>query len=390
MRTIGHRTRKSDMRSHRRIKTLVTLNDIAERVKVSRVTVSKALRGHPDISDKTARKIRQIAEEIGYRPNIMARSLSARRSNMIGLVVPRVAQFFFGSVIEGIFEKAFVNNYETILTVSQEDPERERRYLQTLVAMRVDGIIISVSQRTRDLDVFHWVRKLGVPLLFLDRKPSPAPEGFSSILVDNRGGAFTATEHALSIGYRKIACVGGDLRINIGRERAAGFEEAMEAYGLHVDKRWMIPGGFNRETGYDAVMRLSEERHLPELIFAMTSQVALGIYEAAKKLGLRIPQDIDVICFGDSDALGVISPALSCVRQPHYQLGSKGMEMMLHILTHPDQTQEDHVVLPAELVLRETCTGKNVISSAKHSNVTGIVCAISPRTILPGTSNSQI
>ncbi|RPH33601.1 LacI family transcriptional regulator [bacterium] len=351
------------MKNTRRINTLATLDDIAQRVKVSRVTVSKALRGHPDISDKTARMVRKVAEEIGYRPNIIARSLSARRSNMIGLVVPKIAHFFFGSVIEGIYNAAFSNNYETILTVSQENPDRERRHLQTLVSMRVDGIIISVSQGTRDQEIFQWIRKLGVPLLFVDRRPSPPPEGFSSVLVDDKGATFKAIEHAISIGYRKIACIGGDTRINIGKERTAGFEAAMKAHGLPVEKRWVVPGGFSKETGYDAVLKLHAERQLPELIFAMTYPVALGVYEAAKELGLSIPEDVDVISFGDSDVSRVISPALSCVRQPSHELGTKGVEMMLNILAHPESAQEQHLVLPADFIVRETCTGKNVITA---------------------------
>ncbi len=343
--------------------TLATLDDIAQRVKVSRVTVSKALRGHPDISDKTAKLVRKVAEEIGYRPNIIARSLSARRSNMIGLVVPKIAHFFFGSVIEGIYNATLSNNYETILTVSQENPDRERRHLQTLVSMRVDGIIISVSQGTKDIEVFHWIKKLGVPLLFVDRQPSPPPEGFSSVFVDDRGGTFKAIEHAINIGYRKIACIGGDTRINIGKERTAGFEAAMKAHGLPVEKRWVISGGFSKETGYDAVLKLHAEGQLPELIFAMTYPVALGVYEAVKELGLSIPQDVDVISFGDSDVSRVISPALSCVRQPSHELGAKAVEVMLNILAHPESAKEQHLVLPADLIVRETCTGKNVLKA---------------------------
>jgi LacI family transcriptional regulator len=349
------------MKNSRRTTTLATLDDIAQRVKVSRVTVSKALRGHPDISDKTARLVRKVAEEIGYRPNIIARSLSARRSNMIGLVVPKIAHFFFGSMIEGIYNAAFSNNYETILTVSQENPDRERMHLQTLVSMRVDGIIISVSQGTKDLEIFQWIRKLGVPLLFMDRQPSPPPEGFSSVLADDRGGTFKAIEHAISVGYRKIACIGGDPRINIAKDRTAGFEAAMKAHGLSMEKRWIVGGGFSKETGYDAVLKLHAERQLPELIFAMTYPVALGVYEAAKELGLVIPQDVDVISFGDSDVSRVISPALSCVRQPSHELGAKGVEVLLNILAHPESAQEQHLVLPADLVVRETCTGKNVL-----------------------------
>lgn len=351
------------MKNIRKGGTLATLDDIAQRVKVSRVTVSKALRGHPDISDKTAKLVRKVAEEIGYRPNIIARSLSARRSNMIGLVVPKIAHFFFGSVIEGIYNAAFSNNYETILTVSQENPDRERLHLQTLVSMRVDGIIISVSQGTKDLEVFHWIRKLGVPLLFVDRQPNPPLEGFSSIMVDDRACAFKAVEHAINVGYRRIACVGGDSRINIGKERAAGFEAAMKAHGIPVEKKWIVPGGYSRETGHDAVLKLHAERQLPDLIFAMTYPVALGVYEAAKELGLSIPEDVDVICVGDSDVSRVISPALSCVRQPSFELGVKAVEVMLNLLAHPESAREQRLVLPADLIVRETCTGKNVLKA---------------------------
>jgi LacI family transcriptional regulator len=338
----------------------ITLNDIATRLKVSRVTVSKALRGHPDISTETTGRARAMARELGYSPNLIARSLSARRSNMIGLVVPKIAHFFFGALIEGVYNTAFGYDYETLLTVSQENPDRERKHLQSLVSMRVDGIIISISENTRNLEVFEWIRKLGIPLLFLDRQPEPMPAGFSSVLVDDYGGTFKAIEHAISIGYRKIACVGGHSHINIGKNRLRGFEAAMKAKGLPVNKEWIITGGFGKATGYDGVLTLHSTGKMPELIFAMTYPIALGVYEAAKELGLRIPQDIDLISFGDSDVSRVISPALSCVNQPSEETGRKALEIMLGMIAHPD-AQVQHLVLPTELVLRETCTGKNAV-----------------------------
>lgn len=349
----------------------ITLDDIAGRLKVSRVTVSKALRGHPDISLKTSTRVRRMAEQFGYSPNLIARSLSARRSNMIGLVVPKIAHFFFGALIEGVYNTAFASNYETLLTVSQENPERERKHLQTLVSMRVDGIIISVSEATRDLEVFQWIRKVGVPLLFVDRRPEPMPAGFSSVLVDDRGGAFNAIEHAIKIGYRKIACLGGHSHINIGKNRLLGFNAAMKEHGVPVNRRWVIKGGFGKETGYDGLFGLHSSGQMPELIFAMTYPIALGVYEAAKELGLRIPHDVDVISYGDSDVSKVISPALSCVNQPSYEAGKKAIELMLTMITHAD-SREQHLVLPTELVLRETCTGKNSL------DVTGIQVAPSP------------
>ncbi len=346
----------------------ITLDDIARRLKVSRVTVSKALRGHPDISEETTKRVRAEADKLGYSPNIIARSLSSHRSSMIGLVVPKIAHFYFGSLIEGVYNKAFQNNYEIILTVSQENPERERQHLLTLMSMRVDGIIISISQGTRDLGVFSRIRKLGIPLMFLDRRPEPPLPGFCSVGVDDKGGAFKAVEQAIRVGYRRIACIGGNTHINIGKDRLLGFKSALKQHGLTAREEWIINGGFGKETGYEGFMQLYNSRSLPEFIFAMTYPIALGIYEATKELGLRIPDDIDLICFGDSDVSRVISPALSCVAQPSHEAGEKAVELMLKIIAHPESAREQNLILPTDLLLRETCTGKNVIVAPKNGN----------------------
>lgn len=336
----------------------ITLEDIARQLDVSRVTVSKALRGHPDISSEMTKRVRKAADELGYSPNIIARSLSSRRSNMIGLVVPKIAHFFFGSVIESIYNTAFEHNVETILTVSQENAERERKHLQTLVSMRVDGIIISISQETKDLDIFRWIKQMRIPLLFLDRRPDPPLPGFSSVLVDDRGGTLRAIDHAVAIGYRKLGYIGGSPHINIGKERFAGFALGLEKHGIPLRNEWVIQGGFGRDDGYNGFMQLHRSGELPEFIFAVTYPVALGVYEAAKVLGVRIPNDVDLMCFGDSDVSRFISPSLSCVNQPTLELGSKAVELMLAIIANPDTAGDQHVTVPTDLILRETCVGE--------------------------------
>jgi LacI family transcriptional regulator len=295
---------------------------------------------------------------------------------MLGLVVPKIAHFFFGSVIEGVYDTAAASNYETILTVSQENPAREKKHLQTLMSMRVDGIIVSISQSTLDLDVFQTMRDRGMPVLFLDRRPEPLPRGFSSVEVDDRGGAQKAVEQAIKVGYRDIGCIGGNTHINIGKNRLAGFEQALKSHGVPLRKEWIITGGFGKNIGYEGFMQFHASGHMPEFIFAMTYPIALGIYEAAKELGLRIPQDVDLISFGDSDVSRVISPALSCVTQPAYELGSKAVELMLKTLSIPEPAGDQHLMLPTEVVLRETCTGKNVVVPSPHDGTTP---ALSPR-----------
>lgn len=338
----------------------ITLDDIAKRLKVSRVTVSKALRGHPDISSEMTRKVRKVAGELGYTPNIFARSLSSRRSHMIGLVVPKIAHFFFSSVIEGVYNAAFDNQYETILTVSQENAEREKKHLQTLAAMRVDGIIISITQETDDVERFKWIRKLGIPLVFADRRPEPALPGFSSVLVDDREGAFQAVEHAIKVGYRRLGFIGGTTKINIGKNRLKGFEDAANEYGVAVNRDWIVQRGHGKEEGYLGLKHMYQNGPLPEFVLAATYPVALGMYEAARDLGLRIPDDLDLICFGDSDVGRLLSPAISAVRQPTHELGTRAVQILLENIANPDVTHEHHVILPTQLVVRETCVGRSV------------------------------
>jgi LacI family transcriptional regulator len=258
-----------------------------------------------------------------------------------------------------VYDTAFEHNYETILTVSQENADRELKHLQTLASMRVDGIIISVSQETRDVERFKWIRKLGLPLVFVDRRPEPPLEGFSSVLADDRKGAFDAVDHAIRVGYRKLGYIGGSTAVNIGRNRLRGFEDAMAEHGIPVRQEWIVRGGYGKDAGYDALKQLGRGVEMPDFIFAATYPIALGMFEAARELGLRIPEDIDVICFGDAEVVRFLSPSVSVVRQPTRELGVRGVQMLLEAIERPEAAQERHEVLPVELVLRETAAGKN-------------------------------
>ncbi|MBK7106033.1 MAG: LacI family DNA-binding transcriptional regulator [Ignavibacteriae bacterium] len=331
----------------------IRLSDIAEKLNVSTVTVSKALRDHPDISPQTKKLIIKAASEMGYTPNFMARNLSSRKSNTIGVVVPKIAHFFFGSIIESIYDIAFTNNYEIILTVSQEDEEREKRHIQTLLSMRVDGIIISISQDTKDYSVFETVKSRGVPIVFMDRIPQIS--NIDTVFVDDRGGAFKAVEHAIKLGYKKIAHFAGYSEINIGKQRYLGFEDAMKKYNLPINPNWICHGGFGEKYGYDAFMRLYKENNLPDLIFTVTYPVALGIYMAASEVNMKIPDEIDVICFGDAKIQKFLSPPLSCITQPTNLIAEKSMEILFNRINYPEEKPSQNIEIPTELVIRGTC-----------------------------------
>jgi LacI family transcriptional regulator len=334
----------------------VTLSDIAAKLGVSKVTVSKALRGHPDISRETAKKVKKVAKDLGYFPNYMARNLSSKHSNTIGVVVPKIAHFFFSTMIETIYDVAFENNYEIILTVSQEDAKRELYHIKSLLSMRVDALIVSVTQQTTDLSIFHKVKEMGVPLTFVDRivdDPS-----FNSVANDDRGGTFKAVEHAINVGYTKLALLGGFEHVNIGRQRTQGFIDALEKYNLPIRPEWMIHSGFGEEDGYRDFLKLCESEEMPEFVFCATFPMALGVYRAAEEVGIKIPVDIDIMCFGSGIANSFLSTRISCVEQPVAELGRTAMEVTLASIQATEETAPRHVVLGTTLKLADTCIRK--------------------------------
>ncbi len=330
----------------------VTLSDIAAKLNITQVTVSKALRNHPDISPATTKLVKKTAAELGYLPNIMARNLAARKSNTIGVVLPKVAHSFFGSIIESIYDIAAENGYEVILTISQEDSEREKRQIQTLLAMKVDGIIISISEKTQATEIFELVQRRGVPLVFIDRIPDM--ENVNKVAVDDRGGAFKATEHAIKIGYRRIGHFAGYTNINIGYERYMGFKEAMNKHRIKINPDWVIEGDYSENHGYESFMKLYKKNNLPDFIFTATYPIAFGIYTAAAEVGMKIPDDIDLICFGNTKAITLLTPPLSCIDQSTELISRYGMELILENIIKGEDYKPRSVMIETDLILRGT------------------------------------
>lgn len=334
------------------------LEDLAKILGVSKVTISKALRDHSDISDETKLKVKQLAESLGYRPNINARNLSARKSNIIGIVVPKIAHFFFGSVIEAIYDSAFEKKYESIITVSQEIASREKQHIESLLSMRIDGLIISITEQTKDYSIFERVIKMNVPMVFIDRVPDIP--GVPSVKVDDRGGAFSAVEYLIHKGYRNIGLVGGYDYINIGKARTQGYFDAMNKYNVPINEKWIIKGGFGEEDGYKAFKEIFKSGQLPEAILAVTYPVALGLYEAASEVGIKIPKDINVTCFGNNIFKYMAPSVFNYVDQPTHELGTIAVKLLCDLMNNPDKEFVKQIELPTRLLLN----GRNLVDTA--------------------------
>lgn len=333
----------------------ITLNDIARELNISKVAVSKALRNHPDISEATKKTVNATAAKLGYVPNYMARNLSSQRSNTIGLVVPKIAHHFMAEAIESIYETAYENDYEVILTVSQENAENEIKHIQTLLAMRVDGLLISVTEKTADYTIYETIKKRNVPLVFFDRVIEYL--GFSCVTTTDEQGAFDAVEYLVNAGYKKIAHLGGYNFTNIGKYRMQGFKKAVEHFKLEIPEQWIIEGGYGEQSGYRGFKKIFKSGELPEVVFTVTYPVALGVIMAIEELELRIPEDIDIMCFGGSNYNHFVKPSLSFVRQPVQDMGRKAVELLISQIKDQQQ-QVVNVQLPTDLVICETCLNK--------------------------------
>ena len=331
----------------------ITLQDIANQLGISKVSVSKALRGQADIGKATTAKVIALAEELGYRPNILARKLSAKHTRTIGLVVPKIAHNFLAQSIDAIYTLANEKNYEIVMMVSEEDELLEQRHLETLLSLRVDGLLLSVTEKTSDLDIFKKVSRSGTPLVFFDRVIEDL--GFTCISSADFTGSTDLVNHAIQQGYQSIGHIGGYQNVSIGRNRYAGYLEALGKNRLTPVEEHVVFGGFSEADGYAGLQKIYNSGSLPELIFAVTYPVALGVLSCARDLGISIPHDLDLICFGSSVYNQFISPSITGINPPAERVGSTALEHLLMQIEDPAQTKIENVIVPIEITYADTC-----------------------------------
>ena len=326
----------------------VSQKDIAESLNISRVTVTKALQDHPEIARETIRKVKERAQEMGYIPDFIGRSLSSNRTFTLGLVVPKIAHSFFSTSIEHMYEAARLKGYNLIPTVSFEDCDREFDNVKTLLSMRVDGIILDIAQNSKQNSSYELAVKAGCKVIFFDRCPSSFSG--SSVLTDDREAAYRLCRMMLAKGYRKILHLAGPPYLNISEDRKRGYEDAMLEEELPP---WVIDVDLKKESGYNALKSLSEQGNLPEAIFAVNDPVAHGVYEAAKELGIRIPVDMAVAGVGDVAASAMLSPPMTSIKPPIEQMAKASVESLIHMIEN-NKTESERQVFTSQVLIRSS------------------------------------
>jgi LacI family transcriptional regulator len=322
---------------------LTTQQDIADRLSVSRITVSKALRDHPDISSEMKEKVKRAVEEMGYSPNLIAKQLTLQRTYTLGIVVPDLENSFFSYLVDSIIDTATERDYHIILTVSREKEEFEKSNIRNLIGMRVDGLLVCVSQHTSDPGIFKYARKMDIPLVFFDRAIKGI--GFNCVAFDDRSGTVEALNQLISRGYISIAHFAGYSGTSIGIERRGGYEEALMNNGIPVRENWIIEGGYEIEDGFRAFEKLYSTGSLPEIILAVNDRVALGAYKAIRKAGLKIPDDIGIVGYGFSETAQLFSPTLSIINQDPRRMGRIAANMLIDEIQGVSTTTTSEVLI---------------------------------------------
>jgi LacI family transcriptional regulator len=333
--------------------TETTIYDIARQLNIAASTVSRALNNNPIVSEATRRLIEKTAQEMGYRPNIMAANFRTKRTNTIGVILPLINRHFFSSVISGIEDIAYKNGFAVTISQSNDNFEKETKIAQTFYSNRVDGIIVSMGMQTKSYDHLRLFSEKKVPIVFFDRVADSIPA--HKIVVDDFSGGYRATEHLIENGGKKIAHIGGPLNLKIYQDRLEGYKAAMKKNGLPVDESMLIHNSLTRPDGTNAIKRLLQNPQKPDAIFCANDTTALSAIIYLREKGIKVPQDILIVGFSNEPFSEVVTPSISTIRQPGFEMGQKAAALLIaEIKSKGTSRPFQKIVMPTELIIRES------------------------------------
>ncbi len=330
---------------------MATLQEVAHRARVSIATVSRVLNKSDKVVPETRAAVEQALRDLGYRPSRVARRLrmNSGRAHLVGLIIPDIQNPFYAEIARGVEDAAYASDYALLLCNSDENPEKERFYLDVMRDESVDGLVLPPFDDT-DPAVVELVRA-GMPVVCVDR--SLAQVKTDLVEVDNYRGAFEAVTHLLEKGHRGIALIEGRSEVSTSRERRRGYVDALAAYQLAPRKELMRSGDFKQESGRVLAGELLDLRKPPTALFVCNNLMTVGALAALHQRGRRVPADVALVGFDDLPWAEALDPPPTVVRQPAYEVGRQAMELLLKRITAPDRTPVTVRLLP-ELIVRRS------------------------------------
>jgi LacI family transcriptional regulator len=332
----------------------VTITDVAKAAGVSISTVSRVTNGSAPVTEELRNRVLKAMAELGYRPSILAPSL--RELPSIGVIIPDISTPFFARVVQGIEDVCLANNHPVLICNAGGDPEREVLYADELSRLRVGGVIFAGAWGWEYDEHIAELHRRGIPLCLINREVSDL--AVDMVLVDKTMGNYEATSHLLNLGHTAIACISGIPSAAVAHERVRGYRRAMEEAGIGVDESLIVHAQLSVEGGYRAGRELLMRERRPSAIFARTDLLALGVLHAAWDLGIRVPDELSVVGFDDSPLVDHVTPPLTTIRQPQYEMGAKAATLLFERMANSDLPQRQIIIQP-RLILRQTTAAHN-------------------------------
>ncbi len=334
----------------------VTIHDIAEILGINSSTVSRALNNSSRVAKKTKEKIINKANELGYQRNHLASNLRKSKTFTLGVIVPRISRQFFSSAIAGIEETAFKSGYNVIICQSLESLEREHSIVDTLLANRVDGVLISISMETKNYNHLQGLKQRNIPIVFFDRHCNIP--GNSNVVINDFEAAFTAAEHLISKKCKEISHFAGPQNLEIYKNRFRGYKAALKKHSLPFRKELVITSRLMEKDGSDNVKKMLALPYKVDGIFCANDVVAIGSIKYLKKQNIRIPEDVAVVGFSNESISSVIEPALTTINQPGLEIGITATNLLLEkIVNESKNLVSETIIVKTNLIERKSTLG---------------------------------
>ncbi len=329
----------------------VTIYDIAKQAGVSIATVSRVFSGSAPVAEATRERVFAVAEELGYEPNVSARSLARKSTGLLAAVVPMLTSYFFMEVIRGVQDRLAESDYDLLVFASRSPEHVDAQLARAVQKGRADGLLLCSTPLTPPR---AEVLRAAAPAVLVD---SVHPD-FDSVAVNNREGGYVATRHLLDAGYERVALIAPHAASVPGLERRGGYEDALREAGRTVEERLIVTSeseeqhGYTREAGYAAMQHLLRLPEPPDAVFAASDVQALGVLKALREAGLRAPDDVALVGFDDIRTSAYVG--LTTLSQPMYEMGKAAIDKLLGRLDDPERPVS-HTTFSARLSVRETC-----------------------------------
>ena len=341
----------------------VTIYDIAKKLNISAATVSRGLKDHPGINKNTKKKILNAANEMGYRSNSFASSLRKKRSNIIGVIVPRLNSNFMSDVIAGIEKVVNEANYNLFISQSLETMKKEASNARAMFNNRVDGLLVSLAYDTTNIEHFEVFVSRGIPVIFFDRvqehKQCP------NIFINNYKAGYNITSHLIDQGCKRIMHIGGNQLRNVYSERYNGYKRALADHNLPVENDLLIINDLSTSAGADAARSILKMTEKPDGVFAANDTCAISCMQALKKAGIKIPADIAFAGFNNDPTSCVIEPNLTTIDYKGHEMGEVAAKILIDHLDNNNDLQQTHsLILRSELIVRESSLKKSTNNPA--------------------------